>query len=192
MMVGRWGLSTRTDFVGERSAGQDPACGTACGRALNALSVRRWVSNRYAWDLGLAIAAGGGANRLASGDTASWDTDLGIGPTVGASFLLANWKHMAVAARPELDVVFFMPSASGSKSIFFAARGVVEAELHLGFLGLPALTLGAQSGIEARFLSRTKGEAPAAGSVARAWSVGMVAPRSLWDLVTDVHVRYYF
>ena len=56
---------------------------------LNAFSVRRWHTPVYAWSAGLVLGLGGGS-RTEAGMTKTWDTYFGIGPTVGASFLLTR------------------------------------------------------------------------------------------------------
>ena len=45
----------------------------------------------------------GGGSRHENGSNKSWDTYFGIGPTVGASFLLTNWQHLAVSLSPQLE-----------------------------------------------------------------------------------------
>ena len=41
----------------------------------------------------------------------SRDTYFGVGPIVGLSLLLGNWRHLAVSASPELAYVWFRPAA---------------------------------------------------------------------------------
>jgi hypothetical protein len=121
----------------------------------------------------------------------SWDTYVGLGPTVGASFLLADWKHLAVAFSPQLDAVFFIPSASGPKTFLLDLRGLVEGELHLGFIDLPQLSVGVSSGLVAS-LQTTSHSADTASKTASKWSIGFSGPQSLWGLVTNMYLRFYF
>jgi hypothetical protein len=192
LVVGRWGIEAKQVGVFQRSPGNDPACdgGTDCPLRLNAFSLRRWHSPTYAWNAGLVLGIGGGS-RSQMGMTRSWDTYFGFGPTVGASFLLTSWKHLAVSASPQLDFVFFMPRGSGSKTFLINARGLVEGELHLGFIGLPELSVGTASGLVVGFRGVTKPTANP-GGLATQWDIGFSGPQSLWGLVTNVYLRFYF
>jgi hypothetical protein len=190
-VVGRWGIEVRRVAALPRSA-RGRACGGApCPVDLNSFGVRRWSSHRYSWNAGLAVAAGGGSVRE-GGTTRTYDTYFGIGPTLGASFLLANWQHLAVSAGPQLDFAFFLPSASGSKTILLNGRAQVEAELHLGFMGLPAASVGVLTGLGANLTLHTEGDMPVEGQPAADWSISTLGPTSLWDVVTNAFVRFYF
>jgi hypothetical protein len=192
-VVGAWGLEARRVASLARTAGQENGCGDPCLVDLNALSLRRWSSPSYAWSLGLALGAGGGSSRQL-GVSRSWDTYFGMGPTVGANFLLSSWKHLAVSLAPQLDVLFFLPSGKGSKSFIANLRGLVEGEVHLGMIGLPAASVSLSTGLELSFLMATKDEKPmpVANATGLKWTVGLTGPQSLWDLVTRLHLRYYF
>ena len=61
-------------------------------------------------------------------------------------------------------------------------RAALEAELHFGFVGVPALSIGLQAGAELQYESN---------SSAHLWSVGMTGAGSVWDSLTDLFVRYY-
>ena len=196
-VVGAWGIEVKRLASVARTLGQESGCGASptapCLVDLNALSVRRWSRQNYAWSLGLALGVGGGSSRQA-GMSKSWDTYFGIGPTVGANFLMANWKHLAVSLAPELDLVFFLPSGKGSKSFIANLRGLVEGEVHLGMIGLPAASVSLSTGLELNFLMATKDNKPmpVENATALKWTLGMTGPRSLWDVITRLHVRYYF
>jgi hypothetical protein len=192
-VVGAWGIEARRLASLARTLGQEAGCGDPCLVDMNALSLRRWTAQNYAWNLGLALGAGGGSSRM-DGTTKSWDTYFGLGPTVSANFLLANWKHLAVSLAPGLDLLFFLPSGKGSKSFIANLRGLVEGEVHLGMIGLPSASVSLATGLELGFLLATKDNKPTAAPVATAlkYSLGVTGPRSLWDLVTRLQVRYYF
>jgi hypothetical protein len=152
---------------------------TACEVTMGAVAVRYWWTRNLALNAGAAIAAGGGRN-----DTRSIDTYLGIGPIVGMSLLLGNWKHLSVAASPELALVWFKPSVgsdSGSTTIL-ALQAAVEAEIHLGFVGVPALSIGLLAGMGFQYES-------VAGT--RLWSVGVLGGDSVWGALSNLFVRYY-
>jgi hypothetical protein len=192
-VVGAWGVEARRIATLQRTLGQELGCEMACPVDLNALSLRRWASRDYAWSLGLALGLGGGSSRR-GGRTATWDTYLGVGPTVSAAFLLANWKHLAVSFGPQIDLLYFMPSGRGSKTFLANVRGVFEGEVHLGMLGLPSASVAVTSGLQATVLyaTRDRKAMPIEGATALKWELGLTGPTSLWDLVTLTSLRYYF
>ena len=192
-VVGAWGIEARNLASLQRTLGQELGCGDPCPVDLNAVSLRRWINQSYAWSLGLALGAGGGSSRMGA-DTKSWDTYFGFGPTLGANLLLANWKHLAVSLAPQVDLLFFLPSGKGSKSFIANLRGLIEGEVHLGMIGLPAASVSLSTGVEASLLVATKDGKPnpVPNATAFKWSLGMTGPRSLWDLVTRFQLRYYF
>lgn len=191
-VVRRWGIQVRRLATATKTPGQDPACGKECPVSLHSFGVRKWSTAGYAWNAGLALGMGGGASRAAGGAVRSWDTYFGFGPTFGASFLLANWKHLAVSAGPQLDLVFFMPSSSGAKTLLVNVHGDIEAEVHLGMIGLPAASVAFSTGLAASYRSVSRGKAPVDGAVARSFSLETTGPTALWDLVTRMSLRYYF
>ena len=195
-IIGRWGIEARRLGSFYRTQNQEPECPGACMADMNALSLRKWTAHDYAYSFGLALAAGGGATReMVTADAQTWDTYFGIGPTLGASFLLASWKHLAVSWGPQLDAVFFIPSGKGSKQLLIGLRGIVEGELHLGMIGLPAASVALQTGLQASYLMATKDEkegTPQRKLTASRWTLGVTGPQSLWDLVTKMNLRYYF
>ncbi len=193
-VVRRWGVQVRRLATAAKTPGQDPACGKDkdCPVSLHSFGLRKWSTAGYAWNAGVALGMGGGASRAAGGTVRSWDTYFGFGPTFGASFLLANWKHLAVSAGPQLDLVFFMPSSSGAKTLMVNVHGDVEAEVHLGMIGLPAASVAFSTGIAASYRSVSRGKVPVDGAVARSFSLETTGPTALWDLVTQMSLRYYF
>jgi hypothetical protein len=196
-IVGRWGIEARR--LGEflRSPTNDARCGKNCPIALNAISLRKWTNNHYAWSAGLALGAGGGS-RYEPGAMAvqSWDTYLGLGPTVSANFLLADWHHLAVSLSPQLDALVFIPKGTGPKSFLVNFRGLVEGELHLGFIGVPQMSVGTGFGLLASLETTSKSnltvDVPAQAGTASEWSIGFSGPQSLWGLVTNMYLRFYF
>ena len=192
-VVGLWGVEARHIETFKRTRGEDADCGDPCTVDMNALSLRKWINPRYAYTAGLALGAGGGSRRATADETQTFDTYFGFGPTLGASFLLANWKHLAVSFAPQLDAIYFLPSSKGTKSLLIDLRGLIEGEVHLGMIGLPSASVGLSTGLVASFLSASKDEkAFVAGAVASRWSLGLTGPTSLWNLVTNATLRYYF
>ena len=191
-IVGLWGIEARRIEAFKKTPGEDIECPDPCRVDLNSLGVRKWVNPHYAYSVGLAFGAGGGSRRAPTA-VETLDTYFGFGPSLGASFLLANWKHLAINMSPQLDAVYFLPSGKGSKSFLVNLRGVIESELHLGMIGLPQASLGVSTGVVASFLSASLDEKNSVNNaIATRWSIAVTSPRSLWDLVTNATLRYYF
>ncbi len=194
-VVGLWGIEARKIGDFRRTQDEELECPAGCLISLNSVGVKKWLSPRYGYSVGLAMAVGGGSRREVDG-TATLDTFLGAGPSVGASFLMANWKHLSVSLAPQLDVIYFLPSGKGSKSLLVNLRGLVEGELHLGMIGVPQLSIGISTGLVASFLSKTLDEKARPEqnlhATATKWAIGFTGPQKLWDLVTEGSLRYYF
>ena len=151
---------------------------TACTVSLGALSLRYWQTRNLAFTGGLAFGLGGGRD---AGHTL--DTYVGLGPIAGVSILLGNWRHFAVAASPEASLVWFSPGHTGATSTtLVTVRAALEGELHFGFVGVPALSLGLDAGLGFRWVSAAE---------ARVWSVGVVGPGGVASVLSDLFVRYY-
>ena len=140
--------------------------------------MRHWLGRNLAINGGLAFALGGGnaAGRLL-------DSYFGFGPIVGISVLLGNWRHLAVMASPELSFVMFKAAGSARTAYVTDLRAVLEAELHFGFIGAPALSLGIRSGLLLRLEHADD---------VTLWSVGVSGATSVRGLLTDLSLRYYF
>jgi hypothetical protein len=165
-------LALRTD------TGCPAAQTTPCAVSLGALSLHYWYTRNVALTGGLALGVGGGRD---AGRTL--DSYVGVGPIVGMSLLLGNWRHLAVAASPEASFVWFSPGHDGATTTtLVTVRGVVEGELHFGFVGVPALSVGLDAGLGFRWVD--------SGS-ARVWSVGIVGPGGVASVLSDLFVRYY-
>jgi len=183
-VVGHLGIQARRVDPGPLPLALRPGLGcasdmsTPCTVTLGALGARYWMSRNLAWNGYLAFGSGGG-----SSGAQGLDTYLGVGPILGLTLLLANWRHLAIAASPELALIWFRPGGNGSGSTeLFEVRAALEAELHFGFVGVPALSIGLLAGAELQYES-----APAA----HLWSVGMIGAGSVRDSLTNLFVRYY-
>jgi hypothetical protein len=151
---------------------------TACTVTLGAVGARYWMNRDVAFNGYLVLGTGGGS----VGATAL-DTYVGVGPILGMTLLLANWKHLAIGASPELAVVWFRPAGGDSDSTtLFQLRASIEGELHFGFIGVPALSIGLQAGAQVLY------EHAPAGHL---WSVGVIGSGSIWDALSTIYVRYY-
>jgi hypothetical protein len=183
-VVGHVGIQARRLDPGPLPLALRPGLGcaadmsTPCTVTLGALGARYWMTRNFAWNAYLAFGAGGG-----SSGAQGLDTYLGVGPIVGLTLLLANWRHLAIGASPEVGVVWFRPGGTGSGSTkIVEVRAALEAELHFGFVGVPALSIGLQAGAQLQYESNAS---------AHLWSVGMTGAGSVWDSLTDLFVRYY-
>ena len=151
---------------------------TPCTVALGAVGARYWVNRNVALNGYLVLGTGGGS--LGGQDL---DTYLGVGPIVGMTLLLANWKHLAIGASPELAVVWFRPAGGDAASTtLFQMRAAIEGEVQFGFIGIPALSIGLQAGAQVLY------EHAPAGHL---WSVGVIGGGSIWDALSNLYVRYY-
>jgi hypothetical protein len=187
-VVGAWGIEVRPVettlpvFARRAATGcplATPAAAAGCPPvSVSRLGVRHWLGRNLAANVGVALALGGGSER-----GRLLDSYLGFGPEIGVSVLLGNWRHLAVAASPGLTFVLFKAAGSADKTYVFDLRADLEGELHLGFIGVPALSLGIRSGVLFRL------EHAADVSV---WSAGVAGATSVRGLVTDLLLRYYF
>jgi hypothetical protein len=183
-VVGHFGLEVRridaSPFAYDLRAGSGcPAAQTTpCTVSLGALALRYWQSRNLALTAGLALGFGGGRD-----GGMALDSYAGLGPIVGMSLLLGNWRHLAVAASPDASFVWFSPGNDGvTTTTLITVRAAIEGELHFGFVGVPALSIGMDTGLGFRWVSA--GEA-------RVWSVGVVGPGGVASVLSDLFVRYY-
>jgi hypothetical protein len=184
-VVGHVGVSARRLDPGPLPLALRPGQGcaadmtTPCTVTLGALGARYWMSRNLALNGYLVLGTGGGS--LGGQDL---DTYLGVGPIVGMTLLLANWKHLAIGASPELAVVWFRPAGGDAgNTTLFQLRASIEGELHFGFIGIPALSISLQAGAQVLYE-----QAPAA----HLWSVGVIGGGSIWNALSTIDVRYYF
>jgi hypothetical protein len=183
LVVGHWGIEARRVSPGPYPLALRPTRGCpsttpACTVDLGLIGVRTWLSRDLAINAGLALALGGGKE-----GARTLDTYAGGGPLLGVTVLLGNWRHLAVGASPELGVFVFKPGGGSTRStVIFDLRAVLEGELHFGFVGVPALSVGIASGLGFRYESTPD---------ASVWSIGVVGPTSAWGVLTDLFVRYY-
>jgi hypothetical protein len=149
-----------------------------CTVTLGAVGARYWMTRNLALNGYLAIGSGGGS--LGAQDL---DTYLGVGPVVGATLLLGNWRHLSIGASPELTVVWFRPAGGDTPStLLVGMSAALEGELHFGFVGVPALSIGLLAGAALNYE-----RAP----TAHLWSVGVIGAGSIWDALSTLYVRYY-
>jgi hypothetical protein len=151
---------------------------TPCEVQMGAIEARYWQTRNLALDAGVALAFGGG-NTMGR----TLDSYVGVGPVLGLTLLLGNWKHLAVGASPEVDFVWFKPGGGSTKSTTLVdLRAAIEGELHFGFVGVPALSVGLQAGLGFRYESTPD---------SRVWSIGVIGANSVWGALSNLFVRYY-
>jgi len=148
-----------------------------CEVQLGALAARYWTTRNLALNAGLALAFGGGSDQ-----GRALDTFFGAGPILGLTLLLGNWRHLAVGASPEVSFVWFKPGGSAPSTTLVDLRAAVEGELHFGFIGVPALSIGLQAGLGFRYESVPD---------AKVWSIGVIGAGSVWGALSNLFVRYY-
>ncbi|MDX2021690.1 MAG: hypothetical protein SF187_15720 [Deltaproteobacteria bacterium] len=191
-VTGHWGIEARSVIPLEASKNNpDPRCPAINCRDVKLMSIgiRRWHTERYAYAAGLTLGLGGGSTAGTGSGTGSWDTYFGIGPNVAAYWMLSQWKHVTVSATPQLGLLYFAPSGSGNKTLAINAAAKVEAEVQLGFMGLPNLSLGTDVGLGLNYTHIGKDDAGAGGY--SYWTVGTTGPSSLWGLATNAFLRFY-
>ena len=184
-VIGRLGIEARRFDPGPLPLTLRPGFGcpaavtTPCDVTMGVLGLRYWTTRDLAWNGGLAVAVGGGRD-----GTQTLDTYIGVGPVVGLTLLLGNWRHFAIGASPELAAVWFRPgpSAATRSTTMIALRAALEGELHFGFVGVPALSIGMVAGLGFHYES---------GPDARVWSIGVVGADSVWGALSTLFVRYY-
>ena len=184
-VVGHVGVSARRLDPGPLPLTLRPGQGcaanmtTPCTVNLGAVGARYWMNRNVALNGYLVLGTGGG-----SVGAQSLDTYVGVGPILGMTLLLANWKHLAIGASPELAVVWFRPAGGDTDSTtLFQLRAAIEGELHFGFIGIPALSISLQAGAQVLYE-----HAPGA----HLWSVGVIGGGSIWNALSTIDVRYYF
>jgi hypothetical protein len=152
---------------------------TPCEAFVGAVAARYWRSRNVAFTGGLALGFGGGKD-----GPRTLDSYAAVGPLVGASLLLGNWRHLAVLASPDLSFVWFKPAVgdSGASTKVVTLRAMLEGELHFGFLGVPAFSVGVATGLGFRWVDTQAGNA---------WAVGVSGPGSVMSVLNNFFVRYY-
>src|SRR5262249_22153578 len=151
---------------------------TPCTVEMGSIAARYWATRNLAWTAGAALALGGGSDQ-----GRALDAYVGVGPVLGLSLLLGNWRHLAIAASPEASFVWFKPGGGSTKSTTLVdMRAALEGEPHFRFIGVPALSVGMAAGLGFRYESTAD---------SRVWSIGVIGANSVWGTLTNLFVRYY-
>jgi hypothetical protein len=180
-VVRRWGLGAgRMGSFPLRPGRGCPSTvmSASCSVDLGTVTIRHWMTRNFALDAGLTLGVGGGSE-----ESRALDTYVGFGPMAGMTVLLGNWKHLAVGASPEFSVVYFRPGGSSAQSTLLVdLRAELEGELHLGFIGVPALSVGLATGFAFRYQGMPGVDL---------WSIGATPPQTLWGTLSNLFIRYY-
>jgi hypothetical protein len=184
LVIGHWGIEARRLSPGPYTLVLRPGRGcpstatTPCTVEMGLLGVRYWWNRNAAINIGAALAIGGGKE-----GARTLDSYAGGGPQLGLTVLLGNWRHLAVGASPQLGVFLFKPGGeTASTTVIVQFAAMLEGELHFGFLGVPALSIGMATGLGFRYEKTPD---------ASTWSIGVAGPESAWGVLTDLFLRYY-
>ena len=143
--IGTTGMATTIPTVGAPTVG-----------------MRYWLNDL----IGLEAAIGIGFD---SGTFNTGGTSSGLGSAWGLAFHLAlplaiaHWKHFAFIAQPEIELGFSGGSVPGAASgngdddlingFLFRVGGKLGGEIHMGFIGIPQLSLQAGIGLHLQYSS---------------------------------------
>lgn len=181
-VIGHWGFEAWSPISGLLANTPQVGCTLMgpCPVPFNVAGARLWTTRNMAFNVDLALSIGGGGR----GSSTS-DTYFGVGPAGGVAFLLGNWKHMAVSFAPQGAFVFFTPGGTNAKtSVLFNARFMMEGEVHLGFIGLPGVSLALNTGLIFNFFNMT--------DTYKAWNFSMGGANSfLGALGSGAYLRFY-
>ena len=146
------------------------------------------VAVRYWWTRNLALQRRRSRSRAAAGATGAQalDTYLGVGPIVGLTLLLGNWRHLAVAASPELALVWFKPErrADSGSTTMLALRAALEARAALRASSACRRCRSACSRACGFQYESVRGH-PRSGRSA------CIGGDSVWGALSNLFVRYY-
>ena len=142
------GLGTTATGTGTGTGAAAAASSPSAAADLNltAIGVRYWFNNKIGLDAGFGLYL----HKPAAGDT-----QFGMAFVGGVPIALGWFKHLTVYIEPRIDVGF-MRVASGNTPVNFGVGGDLGAEISMGFLGIPRLTLDLALGLELR-LQHTSG-----------------------------------
>jgi hypothetical protein len=87
--------------------------------------------------------------------------------------------------------VYFVPRSTGPKTFLLNVRALIEGEVHMGFIGLPELSVGTTAGLVTSYRGVSHPEMTDTLTHSK-WSIGFSGPQTLWGLVTNLYLRFYF
>src|SRR6185295_2630692 len=152
---------------------------------IDTIGVRYWLNGRFGVDAGV------GFFQLAP--DAITPTVWGVAPLIGVPIAIAQWQYLTAYLKPQVSG-FYVRFADETNRFQLALATLGGAEIHMGFIHLPALSLSFEAGAEFAFFG---GRTPDVTGDARTgpysgYGVRMVAPPSLDGLFSNVALRIYF
>ncbi|MBI5512934.1 MAG: hypothetical protein HY909_04155 [Deltaproteobacteria bacterium] len=171
---------------------------------LQTVGIRYWVNNQLGIEGGLAFGLSSGTRSFTrpEGSGTRTDTDddpgfFGVGFQFGVPLMLAEAKHVNIQLAPFLAFHFASASITrgstamdardeSSNALILTMGGNAQAEVHLGFLGMPQVSLTARFGLQLRFRSATQRVVPRATSIPTEFS------QSAFGLGTTVGPNHSF
>lgn len=183
----------------------EPAEGSGRFARAPVIGVRYWVSSRVGVDAGFGFSTGLGTQKAknASGSSSSKDALMpdGFALHVGAPVALATGNHYVFELLPELNVghaAVSIPNDSlGSKvvhsGIHLDAGFRAGAEIHLGFIGVPELSLMGSVGVrlDVNYL-KTEDQNPHSSVTDTRVIFRSTVGNAPWDLLTGGVSAFYY
>ena len=127
--------------------GQGCAAGmtTACTVTLGAVGARYWTTRNLALNGWLVLGAGGGRDRGAVPRHLR-----GVGPVVGIAAAARQLEAPGRRRQPRAGggLVPSRPGGDTDSTTLSQLRAALEGELHFGFIGVPALSIGLEAGAQ--------------------------------------------
>lgn len=159
-----------------------------------AIGVRYWMSRDLGLDVGIGFSTASGSTTQ-GGDKADKPSRTGFLLHGGLPFALHVEKHYAFLITPELNFGYAMGSDGDNidhSGMRFDLGARAGAEVHFGFMGIPALALEGSVGL---FFTTQSGSTETAGVTAKNSDtfIGTTSFNSPWDFFrSSVAARYYF
>jgi hypothetical protein len=204
-VVGAWGAA----FFGQRTFDFGTFAGGPHAVDVYTIGVRHWMPGAaggpfkgWGVDAGLGFGWSHGKHQdsTVGGTPTLESSDFGLGLHGGLPLALARTRHVTFLLVPEIDLLW----ASGSSESPGVPPAVIKTdwsgfaldlgaragvELHLGFVGVPELSLQGSLGAAFRYAETTR-KPPGVELTDSAWRLGTDRPAGL--VVGNVAVIYYF
>lgn len=182
-VVDLWGLSLmRTDFVDNPAATSNDIVTSI---NVQAIGIRYWLNGRFGVDAGLGF--------FDLAPDATNPTVWGVAPIIGVPVAISQWQYLTAYVKPQVSG-FYVRFAEQKNRFQLALAALAGAEIHLGFLHVPALSLAFEAGGEFSFFG---GRTPEIEDDRRSgpytgYGLRPIAPPTLDGLFSNVALRIYF
>lgn len=163
-----------------------------------AIGIRYWLDRGLGFDVGLGLAMQSGSTTDTDGKSTDKPSSTAFLIHGGLPLALHTEKHYAFLITPEINLGIASGSTkSGDQDVDhsgfrFDLGARAGAEIHFGFMGIPALALEGSVGL---FLTTQSGKTSAGGTSMKDSStfVGTTSFNNPWDFFRGaVAARYYF